>query len=132
MQATFIVALIFAVLVAIFALLNGDVVTINLLFKKFEMSQALIILISAILGAVSVFLMNLVNKVKTSLKIKELNKKLKTVEMENAALKERIAFFEVEASEAADAQAVPAGPAAVEPQPESSLDAMAEPKDTHL
>jgi len=110
MQSTFIVALIFAVLVAIFALLNGDVVTINLLFKKFEISQALVILIAAILGAISVYMMNLVNKVKSSLKMKDLTKKLKQSEMEIAALKERIAIFEEEASVAAEEQAVPAEP----------------------
>ncbi len=112
MQSTFIVALVFAVLVAVFAILNGEVVTINLLFQKFQISQALVILIAAILGAISVYMMNLVNKVKTSLKIKDLNKKLKQSEMEIAAMKERIAMFEEEASAAAEEQAVPA---AVEP-----------------
>lgn len=108
MQSTFIVALVFAVLVAVFAILNGEVVTINLLFQKFQISQALVILIAAILGAISVYMMNLVNKVKTSLKIKDLNKKLKQSEMEIAAMKERIAMFEEEASAAAEEQAVPA------------------------
>ncbi|SCZ78366.1 LapA family protein [Acidaminobacter hydrogenoformans] len=108
MQSTFIVALVFAVLVAVFAILNGEVVTINLLFQKFQISQALVILIAAILGAISVYMMNLVNKVKTSLKVKDLNKKLKQSEMEIAAMKERIAMFEEEASAAAEEQAVPA------------------------
>ena len=66
------------------------------------------IVIAAILGAISVYMMNLVNKVKASLKTKDLNKKLKQSEMEIAALKERIARFEEEASAAAEAQAIPA------------------------
>jgi uncharacterized integral membrane protein len=95
MQSTFIVALIFAVMVAIFALLNGDEVTINLLFKRFEMSQALVILISAVFGAIAVYFMNLVHKVKGSLKTKELNKKIKQNEIEISDLKAKIEKYEM-------------------------------------
>lgn len=91
MQATFIIALIFAIIVAIFALLNGDTVTINLIFRQFEMSQALVILIAAVLGAVAVYFMSLVRSVKNIMKTKELEKKLKTSEAEVVSLNEKLA-----------------------------------------
>ena len=54
MQARFILSLLFATIVAIFALKNANEVLIDFIFNKVYISQALIIFISAILGAVIV------------------------------------------------------------------------------
>jgi uncharacterized integral membrane protein len=112
MQATFIISLIFSILVAIFALLNGDVVSINLVFEKFQMSQALVILIAAALGAVAVYFMSFVRRVKSALKIKELEKKLKVSETEILSLKEKINASELAAKEKITASELAAAKAA--------------------
>ncbi len=50
MEKSFIFSLIFAALVAIFALANADKVAINLLFTDVFISQAMVIFVSTILG----------------------------------------------------------------------------------
>jgi lipopolysaccharide assembly protein A len=73
-QFMFIVSLVFAIIVTIFALTNANPVVINLFFYKFVASQALIILISAALGAVLVISLGLVKHIKLSSQIKTLRK----------------------------------------------------------
>lgn len=82
MQFTFIFSLIFAVVVAIFALLNRDTVTVDIFFTQFQTSQAVVILCSAFLGAVLVYLLDLVKKIKSGFKNKELEKKVKGLVLE--------------------------------------------------
>jgi|LSQX01.3.fsa_nt_gb uncharacterized integral membrane protein len=53
-QVLFIVSLLFAVFITVFALINAEPVVVNLLFYKFQASQALIIFFSAALGAIIV------------------------------------------------------------------------------
>ncbi|MEG0772577.1 LapA family protein [Clostridium sp.] len=73
-QGMFIVSLVFAIIITIFALTNANPVVINLLFYKFEASQALVIFISAALGAVIVASLGLVNQIKLKSQIKTLHK----------------------------------------------------------
>jgi uncharacterized integral membrane protein len=73
-QFTFIVGLVFAIIITIFALTNANPVVINLFFYKFEASQALIIFISAALGAVIVTSLGLVSQLKLKNQIKALRK----------------------------------------------------------
>lgn len=80
MQILFIFSLLFAILVAIFAVLNSDPVTINLLWKEIPSRQSIVILGSAAIGAIIVALLGTFNKVKSSLKIRELNNKIKVLE----------------------------------------------------
>ncbi|BEP29121.1 LapA family protein [Helicovermis profundi] len=80
MQFTFIISLLFAIIVALFALLNAETVTINVLFSKFQTSQAVVILVSASLGAIVVYLLSVFKKIKSTMKIKESEKKFKTLE----------------------------------------------------
>lgn len=77
MQIWFVVSLIFSLIIAVFAALNSNVVTISLLFAKYELSQSLVIILSAVIGAVIAIFLGLFNKIKTSLKIRELNNELK-------------------------------------------------------
>lgn len=82
MQVLFIFSLVFAILVSIFAVMNSDPVTIKLLWKQYEFSQAIVILGSAAFGAIIVALLGIVNRVKTTLKVRELQNKIKGLEKE--------------------------------------------------
>ncbi len=82
MQINFILSLIFATFIAIFALKNGNKVLIDFLFAKVNISQAIVIFISAILGAVIVAILGSVRSFKLKKKIKELKSKLVLVEDE--------------------------------------------------
>ncbi|PAB56632.1 LapA family protein [Anaeromicrobium sediminis] len=83
MQFGFIFSLIFAILVALFAIQNSESVVISFLFAEFNVSQALVILISSVLGAVIVMLLGVIKQIKLQLKIKEQSKKIKNLEEEN-------------------------------------------------
>lgn len=80
MQFGFVMSLLFAVIIAIFAVLNSDVVTIQLIFKKVELSQSVIILGSAAIGAIIAVFFGVFSKVKSSLKIRELKSEIKELE----------------------------------------------------
>ncbi|MFA5527115.1 MAG: LapA family protein [Peptostreptococcales bacterium] len=63
-QFMFIVGLLVCAIVAIFALINSQTVAINLFFYKFEgVSQAVVIFVSAALGALIVTLLGLVKHI---------------------------------------------------------------------
>lgn len=80
MQIAFVISLVFAILISIFAVMNSDTVTIRLLWKQFEFSQAIVILGSATIGALILFIIGSVKDIKKNLKIRELNKKIKDLE----------------------------------------------------
>lgn len=86
MERGFIFSLIFAVIVAVFALKNGDKVLIDFLFTKVEISQAIVIFLSAILGAVTVSILGIVKNVKFRKEIKVLNKKVNSMVNKNKDL----------------------------------------------
>ena len=89
MQFTFIISLVFAIFIAIFAVMNSGVVAINLFFSKFETSLAIVILGSAALGAIIIYLVGTINKFKSSRKIKELEKKVLKLEGELAEVNKK-------------------------------------------
>ena len=90
MQIGFIFSLFFAIVIAIFALQNGESVSIDFIFTKIKVSQAIIIFVSAALGAIIVTILGTIRQVKLKFKIKEQTKKIKTVEESNSQLQERI------------------------------------------
>lgn len=69
--------MVFAVIIALFAVANSEPVSINLIFKTYELSQAVVILVSAVVGALMVFVLNLVSKAKQAMKAKNLKKEIK-------------------------------------------------------
>ncbi|MGO1370929.1 MAG: LapA family protein [Senegalia sp. (in: firmicutes)] len=73
MQLWFIISLVFAILIAVFALQNSASVLINFLFTEVEVSQALVIFISALVGAIIVALLGMVRHRKMSKTIKDQN-----------------------------------------------------------
>lgn len=83
MQAGFILSLVFATIVAIFALNNADKVLIDFIFNKVYISQALVIFLSAILGAVIVAILGSVRVLKLKKEVKELNKRNEFLTNEN-------------------------------------------------
>ena len=80
MQFFFILWLIFAVAVTIFAALNATPVRVNLIFNSYDASLALVILGSAIVGAMAGYTVDMVPRLKNKLRIHELEKKLKATE----------------------------------------------------
>jgi len=90
MDWKFVLALVFALVVAIFALQNAGAVDISFLTMELSMSQALVILISAAFGALTVMLLSLVRWIKCQAKIKSQLKSISALEQENKVLKMRL------------------------------------------
>ncbi|SCL95673.1 LapA family protein [Sporanaerobacter sp. PP17-6a] len=86
MQKGFILSLIFATLVAVFALKNADKVLIDFLFGKVMVSQALIIFISTVAGALIVFILGFVKNIKLKKALKEANKTVEALQNEKEEL----------------------------------------------
>lgn len=76
MQKQFVFLLIVAILVAIFAITNAEVMTVRLFFWTFELSGSLVILFSVALGALLVVILNAVSWIKQKNTIKDLNRQL--------------------------------------------------------
>lgn len=95
MDWKFVLALIFALIVAVFALQNAGAVDISFLTLELTISQALVILISAVFGALVVLLLSLVRWIKSQGKLKNLTKSLASLEQENKQLKLRLQDYEV-------------------------------------
>jgi uncharacterized integral membrane protein len=83
MQKSFVITLIFAVFIALFAVMNSAVVNINLFFASFQLSQAVVILISAVIGAICVYALSFVQIFSLKKQIKSLSKKLEMAERFN-------------------------------------------------
>ena len=90
MDWKFVLALVFALIVAIFALQNAGAVDISFLNLELSVSQALVILISAVFGALVVMLLSLIRWIKCQSKIKSSAKTINTLEMENKQLKMKL------------------------------------------
>ncbi|EOD00661.1 LapA family protein [Caldisalinibacter kiritimatiensis] len=90
MQIGFIFSLVFAIIIAVFALQNGEVVSVDFLFASVEVSQAIVIFVSAALGAFIVSIMGVVRQVKLKLKLKDQDKKIKEMSKTNEELETRI------------------------------------------
>lgn len=90
MDWKFVLALIFALIVAIFALQNAGAVDVSFLTFELSISQALVILISAAFGALVVLLLNLVRWIKYQSKLRSMAKAVGVLEQENGLLKIRL------------------------------------------
>lgn len=86
----FVLSLIFAMLVALFAIQNADSVVINFVTWKVTVSQALVILLSAILGAVIVMLLSLFKQIKMGSEIKYEKRNVTGLQAENTALRAKL------------------------------------------
>lgn len=86
MQIGFVLSLIFATLVAIFAIQNSAVIYVKFFFTSFQVSQALIIFISAVLGAVIVMFLGIRREYNLRKEIKQLEKNLSQKDNEITSL----------------------------------------------
>ena len=90
MQIWFVLSLLFSILVAVFAVLNSHVVPIKLYWIDYQLSQSLVILISAIFGAMIAIFLGIFNKLKSTLKIRELNLTVNSLEKKTTELNNQI------------------------------------------
>jgi lipopolysaccharide assembly protein A len=79
-QGSLIAALLFSLLIAVFAIVNNEVVTVNYLFGTVEASLVLLILGSAAAGAAIMVLLSLVRHVRVGFEVRDLKKKIKHLE----------------------------------------------------
>ncbi|NTW72324.1 MAG: LapA family protein [Eubacteriaceae bacterium] len=84
MQLGFILSIIFAIIVTIFAVQNAQVVDIKLFTFHGQASLALVILISVAVGAAILALFNVYSRLKINKEIRELKKKISLLEKEQA------------------------------------------------
>ncbi len=89
MQLGVILALLFSILIAVFAILNNEVVEINYLLGRAPVSVVIVILFSAFSGAVVVGLFSLVGRIKHGLKSREIQSNFKNMKDELDYLKKR-------------------------------------------
>lgn len=89
MPIAFIFSLLFSVIVVVFALQNSASVTINFFFGEHTMSQAVVILISAIFGAIIVLLLGTIKQIKSKITIRNLTKTINGLEEGERRFKEK-------------------------------------------
>ncbi len=87
MQWKFVISLILAIGVAIFAIQNSEPVPVSFFVSEMMISQALVILLSAVVGAIIAFSLGLVKQFSMSKNIKGRNKRVSELEAENSSLK---------------------------------------------
>jgi len=121
-QFLFVVGLVFAVIISVFAITNADPVEINLLFTTFQASQALLVFLFAAAGAIIVVSLGLIRHLK-------LTGQLRTMRKENDKLRNQIKFLEEQRQTKADQEkaAQEAVKATPEPAPVPTVE---EPTDT--
>ncbi len=96
MQIGFIVILIIAIFVAIFAIQNGTPVPVDLFLARFEMPLAVVMMICLILGAVIVLVLGTTRQFKKRSETKEIKNKLKTLENDKTLVDNNIKALETE------------------------------------
>lgn len=90
MSWKFVLSLLFALVVAVFAIQNAAAVDVQFLKWEVSISQALIVLIAAVIGALIVLLLSLVKQVKLMAGIRAEKKTATSLENENRELKEKL------------------------------------------
>lgn len=106
MDFKFVLALIIAIIVAVFAIQNAGAVDISFITMEFSISQALVILISAVFGAFVAAMLSLVRRVRQSVKIKGSAKTITALETEVNQLKQKLEAKIAEEAKAAEAAKV--------------------------
>ena len=86
-QILFIISLIFAIIITIFAITNAEPVTINLIYQEVIASQALVIFVSAAIGAVIVSMLGIIKYIKLTMGLKKLKKENEALKIELDGLK---------------------------------------------
>lgn len=79
-----VLGLVMAILVTVFAIVNSAMVTVKFFFFDAQLSLALVIIVSALIGAISILIFELFGKTKHKRIVKELNKRIELLQSENA------------------------------------------------
>lgn len=87
MEKGFIILLVFAVIISLFAFSNSEKVFIDLFVTEVQMSQAIVILVSTLLGATVAAVFAGFKSLKMKKNIKDLNKKIFNMEEEIEQIK---------------------------------------------
>ena len=96
MQVSFIVILIIAIFVAIFAIQNGTPVDVDLFFATFRTPLAVVIMTCIIIGAVIVLILGTTRQFKKRSESKEMKNKLKALENDKTLADNNIKSMETE------------------------------------
>ncbi|MEI3613245.1 LapA family protein [Pseudogracilibacillus sp. SO30301A] len=88
MQKYFILSLIVSIIVVIFAVTNAAAVPVTVFFTQYEISLALIIIITTAFGAIIATMIALVKQFNLNKQIKSLTTKNQTLMLENKKLQE--------------------------------------------
>jgi len=104
MQFYLILALLFSLLVAVFAIQNTEVVVISFLTWKFSVSLVLVLLGSAVSGALVLYFLGLFKQVGAWFKIRQLNSHKEGLEKQVHKLEEQLLAMQ-ETKEAAEREA---------------------------
>jgi|SRR5690554_768799 len=94
MSWRFVLSLFFALVVALFAIQNAAAVDITFIVWHVSISQALVIIISAIFGAIIVTLLSLIKHLQLNSVIKNNKRTISNLEDENATMKSKIEELE--------------------------------------
>lgn len=90
MQIRFIIALVFSIMVTVFALLNAQTTEVNLIFSSVRLSLALVILSSAAVGALIAGLLSAFKQISAMWKIRNLENQIKQQNDTIAELKKAV------------------------------------------
>lgn len=82
MQKGFVIILILALIIGIFAISNSGVVAIDFIFAEVELSQAIVIFICVLLGALVASIFGLIRQMSLKKEIKELKAKNNSLQIE--------------------------------------------------
>lgn len=96
MQIGFIVILVIAIFVAIFAIQNGTPVPVDLFLARYEMPLALVMMACIIIGAVIVLILGTSRQFKKRAENKEIKNKIKTFENDKIQSENSIKAMETE------------------------------------
>ena len=87
-QLSIILALLFSLVIAVLAIANNQPVVISYLYGSTEISAVVVILVSAFLGALAIFLLSIVRHIKVSLQFRSMRNEIKDLHHKAQALAE--------------------------------------------
>ena len=94
MQFYIVLSLIFGILITLFALFNSAVVAVNFFFAEVQIPLALVIIASALIGAITMLIFDTFRRIKAGKNLKDMTKKVSGFEKEMSAKDETIQKLE--------------------------------------
>jgi len=100
-----ILALIFSLIIAIFAIANNQLIEVNYLYGKAEVSAIVVILGAAILGALVIFLLSMFRQIRMSFQIRSLRNELESYKNKTQELEKERERLVTQADQSVEASA---------------------------